>query len=364
MIFFCVFVLIFCLNNFVNNCPQECKQFNTFNRKLLRIYCLDNNHKEFIKDEIEKCYLNYHLPIKTLILENFRFNSSIDTKLLNFINPQITYLKVNNSNLQFIPNLNNSSLISVSFIHNKIKFVNWTYFPNSVEHLNLSFNEIQSVSSTLRHLSRLKIISLENNRLINIYMYLNSSFLSFLDLSKNQLRYHNYLRFATKQVDPKFELNLHLNRLESMPKITGKLNYLHKINLGKQNSDLFHIKSSLAFHDHDDKNHVLNVDLLSFYADNLKWDINKTELICLKNSKYIRINRFDFFSPDKDNDIRNTQLFKGLADLYFTMVFNIKAEIVVFQFQRDKNLAQTFVQEKFLHNYPTNYKPSDCLDYL
>lgn len=175
-------------------------------RALKQLSILDSE----VEDWNENAMKNIALTVETLSLENVGF-TSWPTWIQYFTH--LTELSVTGSSINSIPD---DALVKLAKI---------------LRSLNLNDNSLSEVPKTLSKLTALQMISLEQNKIVDVTWLPQSRNLSFLSLHHNSIQNANELSSALRlYADSLYDLQLSENKLTSIPNLSflshiGSLNF-------------------------------------------------------------------------------------------------------------------------------------------
>uniref|UniRef100_A0A336MDU2 CSON010438 protein n=1 Tax=Culicoides sonorensis TaxID=179676 RepID=A0A336MDU2_CULSO len=138
------------------------------------------------------------------ILRENTFSKMIALEKLN-----ISKLGVSNVDDKTFSNLTNMTELHLE--QNKLNNFSLDYLPSHLQVLDLSRNNISSISSIDSNLTNLKVLHLADNKLNNFSLDYLPSHLQVLDLSRNNIS----SIYLTKSLDNLIELDLRFNKLET-----------------------------------------------------------------------------------------------------------------------------------------------------
>lgn len=188
----------------------------------LNLFSLNINTKDKIYNNITIIKLcntifnnnifNNYINLEYINIDHIIFNTKINLKRLNNLiqfslqhciinsvidftnNSELIKIYFNNCNFNDIPllGLNNNKLIEIKFNYCKITSIEKLYIPISLLHLNLSNNNIESLSNNI-NLKNVKHLYLRSNKLKNISCDLKN--IITLNISNNPIETINNLNF-------------------------------------------------------------------------------------------------------------------------------------------------------------------------
>jgi len=262
---------------------------------------------------------------------DFSFNQFTwdDFKMFNFLGSALATLKLRQTNLQQIEQINFESLLNLKYLdlsYNNLDYVSQRTFEMliSLEYLDLSSNRIYEFNVVL---NRLRYLNLENNRIFSLKNVLLDYFLiETFKVSNNSLQM--YPHFETNEItsarsDTFVEIYLNQNRINTIKYFSymfGKLKYanLDANNISSIESDAFLNCRSLEFLSiASNRLTKLIENNFHFLFSLIHLNISFNQISFIENSSFANLNKLKVLDLNYNMLISiENNLFTGLENLY------------------------------------------------
>ncbi|CAF0829588.1 unnamed protein product [Brachionus calyciflorus] len=211
-------------------CPREAN----------KTFCISYQNSIMFEDQLKHTFIEYHSRVGFVIynfrLHNFKINEYGSELKLDFLAGSTKLIDISFSNLNYLINVLDYVHLanySIRFSHLE-KLEDFQILSDSIETFDFSNNKIKFVQENFfRKFRYLQAVNLKNNQIFEIKrLEFNSKYLRYLNFKNIQATKIDEIYFVNNPDD--LWISFDQNRLDSFPKINGKIKKIKNYVIGLQ----------------------------------------------------------------------------------------------------------------------------------